>query len=111
MAYSTDLRLRVVEAVRQEGITQEEAGRRFRVAAGTVSVWLKKHREGDLTPGKPGPTGSRTLSESDLEDLQKWVRERPGITSQEAAVKLGHKVTAGYIRRLWVRSGLSFKKN
>lgn len=110
MAYSMDLRLRVVEAVKEEGMSQPEAARTFGVAAGTVNAWLKKHKSGNLEADKPGPTGSRTLTDEDLECLRLWVDQRPGITSAEAAAKIGHKVDDSYIRKLWVGMGLSKKK-
>ncbi len=110
MAYSMDLRLRVVEAVNDQGMTQPEAATTFQIAVGTVNAWIKKHRGGDLEPGKPGPTRSRALSDEELAELRLWVDQRPGITSAEAATKLGHKVTAGHIRRIWLQMGLSYKK-
>ena len=110
MAYSMDLRLRVIEAVTDERMTQLEAARVSQVAAGTVNAWLKKHKSGNLDAGKPGPAGSRVLDAEDLENLRRWVDQRPGITSAEAAAKLGHKVDDSYVRKVWLGMGLSFKK-
>lgn len=110
MAYPLDLRLRVVQAVREQGLGQAEAAKVFQVSVGSVNAWLQKHKQGNLGAAKPGPTGSRTLDPEHLEDLRRWVQERPGITSREAAAKLGGKVSDGYVRFLWRRMGLSFKK-
>ena len=110
MAYSMDLRVRVIDALHREKLSQDAAARRFGVAVGTVNAWVKKHREGDLRPGKPGPTGASKLTEHDRQLLKRMVRDRPGITSREAAAKLGHRFSEGHIRRLWLQMGLSFKK-
>ena len=110
MAYSMDLRVRVIDALHHEKLSQNAAARRFGVAVGTVNAWVKKHKAGDLQPGKPGPTGPGKLTEEDLQHLERMVQERPGITSHEAAAKLDHKVSEGHVRRVWLSKGLSYKK-
>ena len=111
MAYSMDLRERVIDALHREKLSQHAAAKRFGVAVGTVNGWVKKHRQGDLRPGKPGPTGPSKLTDQDEQQLREMVRDRPGITSREAAARLGHKLSAGHVRRVWLRMGLSYKKN
>ena len=110
MAYCLDFRERVVAAVQRDKLSARAAARRFDVNPGTLRAWIKKHREGDLRPGKPGPTGPSKLTEHDRQLLEQMVRDRPGITSREAAAKLGHRFSEGHIRRLWLQMGLSFKR-
>ena len=110
MAYSMDLRRLVVRAVTEQGLTRLQAAERFGLSYTAVKSWVRRHRTGELEPRKPGPTGPRIVTEEDLANLRRWVDERPGMTSEEAAERLGHKVTAGHIRVLWIRMGLSFKK-
>ena len=110
MLYSMDLRRLVVRAVTEQGMTRLEAARRFGLSYSAVKSWVRRHHDGQLEPRKPGPTGPRVVTPDDLADLRQWVQERPGITSEEAAERLGHKVSAGHIRVLWTRMGLSFKK-
>ncbi len=38
------------------------------------------------------------------------VQERPGITSDQAARRLGGKLHPGTIRKLWLQMGLSYKR-
>lgn len=110
MAYSMDLRRLVVRAVTEQHLSRAEASRRFGVSYHAVKQWVRREREGDLAPRKPGPTRPRVLTEEDLASLRRFVEERPGITSEEAAERLGHKITAGHVRTVWIRMGLRFKK-
>lgn len=52
MAYSVDLRERIVEAVRERGYSIRAPAELFRVGHATGERYLKQHREkGNLTPG------------------------------------------------------------
>ena len=53
-AYSLDLRHRIVLAVQQRGLTQQQAAQRFEVSPATVSRYLKRAQQSDdLAPKKP----------------------------------------------------------
>jgi putative transposase len=53
--YSIDLRERVVAAVNRDGISRQEAARRFGVAASTSITWVKRLDEtGSLIAGQSG---------------------------------------------------------
>ena len=111
MAYSMDLRHAVVKAAADDPtLSCREIAKRFSVTHSTVGKWIKRHREGRLEPERPGPQGPRVVNEEDLATLRRLVEERPGTTSEEAAEVLGHKISAGYVRVLWLRMGYSFKK-
>ncbi|MDR0234060.1 MAG: transposase, partial [Zoogloeaceae bacterium] len=56
MAYSKDLRRRVLEFVANGG-SKAESARRFNVSNSAVFSWLKLPP--DHQPGTPGPKGSR----------------------------------------------------
>jgi transposase len=69
MAYSLDLRERVVAAVR-EGMTQPEVAERFKVSVSSVERYVRREREGALQakppPGRPAsiaPGSYRALAE------------------------------------------------
>jgi transposase len=58
MAYSNDLRSRIVKAVNERGVSIPEAAKTFEVGSATVERYLRRYREsGDLQahtpPGRP----------------------------------------------------------
>lgn len=82
MAYSEDLRERVVAFARSLEGNPTEAARRFKVGRATVNRWL---RRASLAPEKPGPKGP---SKVDLAALQKEVEAKPDSYLAELAQAL-----------------------
>lgn len=85
MAYSLDLRQRVVEAVRKAKQTKEEIARLFTVSIPTINRWLKRER---LAADKPGPTNSHKINRDALREL---VAHEPDCYLDEYAERLGSK--------------------
>lgn len=46
LAYSQDLRDRVISAVEDEGLSRREAARRYRIGEATAIRWLRARRDG-----------------------------------------------------------------
>lgn len=91
MAYSDDLKQRVLAFVAAGG-SKAEAAQRFSVARSTVFVWLAQppgHRR-----GKPGPKGGRTI---DRAQLARLIEAQPGLSQRALAQRLG--VSANGISR------------
>ena len=103
MAYSTDLRKRVLDFI-QTGGKKSEASRRFSVDRSTIYRWLGA--QDPLTTEKPGPKNMRCLDEIALE---KHVADFPDLTQNERATHFGVSVSSiGYgLRKL----GITRKKN
>jgi excisionase family DNA binding protein len=85
MAYSLDLRQRVVDAVRKAKQTKEEIARIFSVSVPTINRWLRRER---LAADKPGPTNAHKIDRDKLKD---WVAKEPDYYLEEYAEKLGSK--------------------
>jgi len=110
MAYSTDLRERVVSAVGdQESITW--VSRRFRVARSTVRDWVARHHRGELAPGTPGPKGSVKLTAADEQRMREGVAAQPGITAKQLMPMLSVHVVESTVCRALKRLGLSLKRS
>lgn len=103
MAYSEDLRYRVVEFVVKDKGGKTEASRRFKVGRATVNRWLNLET---LKPGKPGPKGPRRVNR---EDLRKAIESNPDSYISELAEQL--KVSPSAIRHNLKQMKLSRKKN
>ena len=104
MAYSTDLRKRVLDFI-QTGGKKSEASRRFCVDRSTIYRWLGA-QDPLATPKKPGPKHMRCLDET---QLKKHVADFPDLTENERATHFGVSVSSiGYgLRKL----GITRKKN
>ena len=110
MAYSMDLRRRVVSAV-ESGERIASVARRFSVTWMTVRDWCDRHRRGELEPGTPGPTGPRKLTAADEHILRDAVAAQPGITAKQLIPLLSVEVVESTVCRALKRLGLSLKRS
>jgi putative transposase len=102
MAYSVDLRRRVVNAVREGEGTQEEVAKRFKVSLSSLKRWLNRE---DLAADKPGPRGPRL----DIEALKKAVQEKPDAYLDEYAQMLN--TSDSTVSYNLIKLGIRRKKN
>ena len=98
MAYSTDLRKRVLDFIHTGG-KKAEAARRFSVDRSTIYRWLRA--QNPLATKKPGPKHMRCLDEM---ALKKHVADFPDLTQNERATHFGVSVSSiGYgLRKLGI---------
>ena len=114
MAYSTDLRERVVAAVEREGISRRQAAARFDVGVSTVIRWVWRWREtGSVAPAQLGGHRPKKIQGKDRAWLLQRMMEGDftirGLVDELAA--RGLKVD---YRTMWTfvhEAGLSYKKN
>jgi len=84
MAYSQDLKQRVLKFIEKNGsITQ--ASRIFSIARPTIYTWLAQPSNYDKIKKKPGPTTSLTI---DREKLRQIMTDQPDLMLKELAVLL-----------------------
>jgi len=110
MAYSMDLRQRVVAAVESGGSIASVA-RRFSVSWPTVRDWRDRARRGELEPGTPGPKKPIKLTAEDERRMRQAVAQQPGITAKQLMARLGVPVVESTVCRALKRLGLSLKKS
>jgi transposase len=103
MAYSEDLRKRVLAFV-EAGGSKTEAAERFGVSRAIVFLWCKTPKK--LRAGKAGPKGCWKL---DLSRLKQKIEERPTAYQCELAGVLG--VSRWCVRFGLRKLGFSRKKN
>lgn len=114
-AHSTDLRVRVFNAIAEVG-TRRGAARRFGVSAATaVRLAQRKAQTGTLEPARQGrPTGSGKLS-AYRNIVIAWVDMDGDVTLPELAERLAreHGISAHptSLSRLLRESGFTVKKN
>jgi putative transposase len=110
---SMDLRLRVVRAVAEEGMTRRAAAARFGVAIRTAVRWVAEFRSsGSLAPRKMGNPTPPKLS-SHRHTVLGLLSEQPDHTIEglrDALAERGIVVGYGSIRRFFAREGITRKK-
>ena len=84
-AYSLDLRKLVVAFV-EEGHSQAEAARQFKLHPGTVSKWIKLKKTTGSLKVIPVPRSPHKLP---LDDLEEYVKEHPDEFLREIASHFG----------------------
>ena len=102
MAYSTDLRKRVLDFVKTGG-SKAEAERTFRVSRRTIYNYLET--DTPFAYEKPGPKGPRHL---DYDLLQQHVADVPDATLTERAKHFG--VSKGCISYAFTKLNITRKK-
>jgi transposase len=89
LAYSLDLRKRVVSAYEIGEVTIAEIARRFSVGETFVKKMLRQQRETDSLERLPHRAGAKKrLSTADRRWLAKQIKETPDLTLQELQEKL-----------------------
>lgn len=111
MAYSKDLRLKVLAAV-DGGQSQAAVARRFDVGERTVRRYVDlRDRTGDVSATKTGPKEPMKLTPQDDALLREQVELKPGVTAKELVAMLAGKVVISTVCRRLINLGLSLKKS
>jgi len=107
MAFSMDIRRRVVEAAKHQ--SQAAVARRFQVSRPAVKEWIERAERGELAPHKPGPKGPIKFTPADDAYLARQVEAHPGITARELMPGLSCHVDESSVCRRLRELGLSVK--
>jgi transposase len=111
MAYSKDLRLKVLAAV-DGGESQAAVARRFGIGERSVRRFKQRRTlTGGVTADKTGPREPIKLTPRDDALLREQVRLKPGVTAWELVAMLGDKVVISTVCRRLIALGLPLKKN
>ena len=112
--YSMDLRERVVAAVIKEGMSRNQAAKRFGIAISTAIDWVQRFLEtGSVAPGKIGGYRQKTIRDGHRDWLLDRTKERDftirGLVVEleaERGLKVDYKTMWTFLHD----EGLSFKK-
>ena len=114
MAYSVDLRKRIVGAVLERKMTIAEAAKTFEVGSATVERYLRRYRESkDLTPRRsPGRPSGLTANEALLRrQLQRKNDLRLEERCEQWEQATGERVSTATMSRWVKRVGNTRKKD
>lgn len=114
MAYSLDIRERVVEAVIRDGMSRRAAARRFKVSESSAIKWVEHYE----ATGRIAPDPRVETNRSPLNGEKAWLIEliavEPDLTLEEIVERLVGRdveVCPSAVWRFFDRNGISFKKN
>ena len=112
MAYSNDLRIRLIRAV-EKGLSARSQAKVFEVAASTAVKWMAAFRVEGRPGAKPHAGGRRSRLDAHAGWLRARVAEQTDITLAELAAELaarGVPASVSAVSRFFARIGYSFKK-
>lgn len=112
MAYSKDLRVRLIRSV-EKGASARSQGKIFQVSASTAVKWMAAFRAEGVSAPKPHRGGRRSALDGHAEWLKARVAEKSDITLKELCAELGARGIAASksaVSRFFERIGFSFKK-
>jgi transposase len=112
--YSTDLRQRIINAIKHDQNTPTQAATRFNVSRSTVYSYLQLHRDlNDLTP--PKSTGRKRRIKAEQEPLlHAQLLEFPDHTLEQHCQhwhKRHSSISIACMHNSLVRLGMTLKKN
>ena len=113
-AYSLDLSHRIVLAVQQRGLTQQQAAQRFEVSPATVSRYLKRADEGEDLAAKKPPGKPARLSQALAQRWEAHIHEHPHATiaqQQQWLAQQGVPLCYSAVHANLQRRGFTFKKS
>lgn len=110
VAYSYDLRVRVIKFLDQ-GKTIKEAAKLYSISRKTIIEWKKlKKQTGDIKAKTNYHTGHRRIIR-DIEGFKEFIESNHDKTTKELAHKWKQKVSSSTIARTLHELGYSYKKN
>jgi transposase len=111
LAYSQDLRQRVLDAVERKEGSIRQIARRFVVSLSFVVRLLQAHRRtGSIRPKPHGGGHPAALTPEDLDRLRELIRQQPDATLEECRQHLGASCSLTTISRALSNLGLPRKK-
>src|SRR5450432_3130941 len=111
-SYSGDLRERVIEAVKMEGVSRREAAERFEISASSSIRWLQRWNESRSAAPKPRG-GSVSPLEAHADRILTLIAEKPDLTLKVTLAELLKRrirTSRSALSRFFGRHDISFKK-
>src|ERR1700733_9362986 len=115
MAHGEALRIRVIKAVLEDGLSRNEAARIFRVGIASAVRWVKAFEETRRTTALPIGGDRRSMLKPHRSWLLEGRRKENDLTLNAIADRLlrahGVKADKSMLSRFFAAEGISFKKN
>jgi transposase len=112
MAYSEDLRIRLIRSVEQ-GRSARSQAKVFEVSASTAVKWVQAFRSEGRATAKPRGGGRTSPLDAEADWLKARIKEKADITLLELCAELAQRGVAtskSALSRFFDRSRITFKK-
>lgn len=112
MAYSKDLRIRIIAAIENGELTQVEILRHFGISKTGLWYFLKHIEETGSVDPKPYRGGRRSkFQEKDIERIKKYLEKNPDATLEEILEYSGKDASIMSVFRMLKKIGYRLKKS
>lgn len=112
MAYSKDLRKRILAAVKKKELRQAEMLRIFNISRSGFNSFLQHVDETGCIDPKPFGGGRRSkFQEEDVEKIKKYLNDNPDATLEEILEYSGKEASIMSVHRLLKKIGYRLKKS
>ena len=83
--YSYDFRLKVMQAIKLDGLKKSEASELFNISRNTINLWFQREAQTGDVHAKPRATSSRRQKITDWEKFEAFVKEHGDKTQAQMA--------------------------
>ena len=115
MANSQDIRLRVIAAVEEEGLSRRAGGQRYRVPPSTVVNWIRAYRQTGRTKPRAMGGDQRSVLKAERVWITRLIGRETNLTLWMVSARLlaeRHvRADASMLSRFLRAEGFSFRKN
>lgn len=109
-AYSYDLRQKVMQAIKLDGMKKSEASQLFNISRNTINLWFQPQAATGDVQVKPRTTPSQKQKITDWEKFRAFAKEHEDKTQAEMAQLWEGNLSSRTISRAWQKLGLTRKK-
>jgi len=112
MAFSIDLRQRIIKAIEEEKLTKAEVMRIYKISRTGLNYLLSHYKAtGSLNP-KPHGGGRRSkFQDEDIERIKKFLNKQPDATLEEILEYSGKDASLTSVHRTLKKIGYRLKKS
>lgn len=112
MAFSNDLRKRIIDAFKKEGLSKAEIIKRFKISRTGLDYLIRHVKETKTIKPKPHGGGRPSkFKEQDIERLKKYIAGNPDATLEELLSQSGLEASIMAVQRTLKKIGYRLKKS
>ena len=112
MAFSIDLRKRIIEAIKEEKLKKIEVIRIYKISRTGLDYLLSHYEEtGSLNPKRHGGGRPSKFQDEDIEEIKKYISDHPDATLEEILEYSGKEASITSVYRTLKKIGYRLKKS
>ena len=108
--YSYDLRQKVIQAIKQDGMKKSEVSQLFNISRNTIDLWVKRQAETEDFQAKPNQPLGNGHKITDWSKFREFAQTHGDKTQAEMAQLWSGEISARTISRALQKIGFTRKK-